>query len=73
MRNIELLFEKNKNEKHVSHVNLNRNILEIEINTQDNIFTGVQIAQIIDIINDSHKKYGKLLIKWLSITYLRKM
>lgn len=63
MRNIELLFEKNKNEKHVSHVNLNRNILEIEINTQDNIFTGVQIAQIIDIINDSHKKYGKLLIK----------
>ena len=52
MRNIELLFEKNKNEKHVSHVNLNRNILEIEINTQDNIFTGVQIAQIIDIFHN---------------------
>ena len=60
MRNIELLFEKNRNTKHASHINLNRNILEIEIASQDNMFTGVQIAQIIDIINDAHKKYGKL-------------
>lgn len=60
MQNIEMLFEKNRNRHHTTHTNLNKNILEIEITAQNNMFTGVQISQIINIINDAHKKYGKL-------------
>lgn len=59
MRNIEKLFEENDTNCN-AHVVLNHNILEIEINTEDNLFTGVQVAQIISIINSAHKRYGRL-------------
>jgi len=59
MQNLDLLFEMNK-DAGTMNVVLQKNILEIVITAEDNLFTGVQISQIINIINAAHKKYGKL-------------
>ena len=59
MQNIDMLFEMNKGTGN-RNIRLHRNILEVKITAKDNLFTGKQIRQIINIINDAHKKYGKL-------------
>lgn len=58
MQNIEKLFE-NNNEL-VNNICLKNNELNIMINSQDGIFSGIQIARLIKNVNSAHKKYGKL-------------
>ncbi len=60
MKDIEMLFNANRSTKYTMRNNLNKNILEIEITATKNMFTGMQIEQIINIINYAHSKYGKL-------------
>ncbi len=59
MQNIEKLFESNSTSQY-TYVMLKKNILDIEITTENNLFTGEQIRQLLDIINAAHKKYGNL-------------
>lgn len=60
MKNIEKLFEYNTKENGVN-VSLDRTVLNIRVIAEDDtFFTGLQIEQIIQIINAAHKKYGKL-------------
>lgn len=59
MQNIELLFQMNESNS-TTNVALQKNVLEIEVTAKNNLFTGVQIKQIINIVNAAHKKYGKL-------------
>lgn len=60
MENIERLFHMNEDSKMKRHIELNHNVLVIEIDAEDNLFTGIQIKQIINIINQAHKKYGSM-------------
>ena len=50
MQNIEKLFELNGSNS-ISNVVLQKNVLEIRINQDNNLFTGEQIKQIINIIS----------------------
>ena len=60
MKNIDSLFEMNRNMHQLPYVKLNKNVLDVEITAEDNFFTGIQIGQIISIINAAHNKYGRL-------------
>ena len=62
MKNIELLFLKNK-QGSSSKIKLSGNTIYINILPRDGIFTWKEIDELIEIVNIIHKQYGKLKIR----------
>lgn len=59
MKNIDLLFKSN-NSTILNKIKLNGKTISIKLESKNNLFTGLEIKKIINIVNTIQKKYGKL-------------